>query len=232
MTRPSEFSLSRRDWLKLTAAGVVGYSLSGWLENLASAAATHPQRKRSCILLWMNGGPSQMDTFDLKPGHANGGSFKEIATAVPGIKISEHLPRVARHMKDMALIRSMSTKEADHGRATYQMRTGHIPGGPVQYPTLGSLFARELEQPGAELPSFVSIAPYRFFSPAAYGPGFLGPRYAPLIVGESQQSLIPIPGQQNNSYEDSLRVADIDAPPGLTTDRASAQIGRASCRER
>src|SRR3954467_4688893 len=121
--------LSRRDWLKLSAAGVVASSASGWIENLANAAAAHPLRKKSCILLWMNGGPSQMDTFDLKPGHANGGPFKEIATSAPGIKISEHLPKVARHMDRMALIRSMQTKEADHGRATYQMRTGHLPGG-------------------------------------------------------------------------------------------------------
>jgi hypothetical protein len=215
--------LSRRDWLRLSAAGVVGYSLSGWLETLASAASTHPQRKRSCILLWMNGGPSQMDTFDLKPGHANGGPFKEIATSVPGIKISEHLPRVARHAKDMAIVRSMATKEADHGRATYMMRTGHVPGGPVQYPTLGSLFSRELENPGAELPSFVSIAPYRFFSPAAYGPGFLGPRHAPLVVGENQQALIPIPGRQSN-YEDALKVKDIDLPGGVSAERAATRM--------
>src|SRR5713101_9890868 len=97
--------LSRRDWLKLTSAGVVGASASGWLQALADDAAAHPQRRRSCILLWMNGGPSQMDTFDLKPGTANGGPFKEIATAVPGIKISEHLPNIAKHMKDMVIVR-------------------------------------------------------------------------------------------------------------------------------
>src|SRR6266498_689617 len=119
--------LSRRDWLKLSAAGVVGFSMSGWLERLSADTAKDPQRKRSCILLWMNGGPSQMDTFDLKPGHANGGPFKEIDTKVEGIKISEHLPKVAKHTDKMAIIRSMSTKEADHGRATYQMRTGHVP---------------------------------------------------------------------------------------------------------
>ena len=190
MTHPS-LRLSRRDWLKLSAAGVVGYSMSGWLENLAAARPV-PQRKRSCILLWMNGGPSQMDTFDLKPGHANGGPFKEIATSVPGIKISEHLPKIARHMRrTWRIIRSMSTKEADHGRATYQMRTGYLPGGPVQYPTLGSLFSKELEQPGAELPSFVSIAPYRFFSPAAYGPGFLGPQLR--SAGRRRESAEPHP---------------------------------------
>jgi hypothetical protein len=215
--------LSRRDWLRLSAAGVVSYSLSGWLETLAADTIAHPQRRRSCILLWMNGGPSQMDTFDLKPGHANGGPSRDIATSVSGIKISEHLPKIARHMKDMALIRSMRTKEADHGRATYQMRTGHIPGGPVHYPTMGSLFSKELELPGAELPSFVSVAPYRFFSPAAYGPGFLGPRYAPLVIGENQQSLLGIAGRQS-SYEDGLKVQDLALPAGIGAERAAARV--------
>src|SRR5216683_2345279 len=115
MPSPSYPRLSRRDWLKLSAAGVVSVPLSGWLGKLAADTATDPQRKRSCILLWMNGGPSQMDTFDLKPGTKNGGPFKEIETSVPGIKISEHLPKVAKHMNEMAVIRSMCTKEADHG---------------------------------------------------------------------------------------------------------------------
>ena len=186
-------TLTRRAWLRCTA-GLAAVSASGWLSWLAARAADDPKRKRSCILLWMNGGPSQMDTFDLKPGHANGGPYKEIATRVPGIRISEHLPKVARHMDRMALVRSMSTKEADHGRATYQMRTGHLPGGPVHYPTIGSLFSKEMERPGAELPNFVSIAPYRFFSPAAYGPGFLGPQHAPLVVGEDLLALGLQPG--------------------------------------
>jgi uncharacterized protein (DUF1501 family) len=218
-------SLSRRDWFRLMTAGVVGTSLSGWMEALADQTAANPQRRRSCILLWMNGGPSQMDTFDLKPGHANGGPIREIATSVPGIRISEHLPRVARQMEHLAIVRSMSSREADHGRATYQMRTGHVPGGPVQYPTLGSLVARELEQAGAELPSFVSISPYRFFSPAAYGPGFLGPQYAPLVVGENQQALFNIPGQQQrDNYDETLRVQDLDAPTGVGARRAAARV--------
>src|SRR5207249_7844306 len=86
--------LSRRAWLKLAAAGVVGYSSSGWLRVLADNAAKDPQRKRSCILLWMSGGPSQLDTFDLKPGHPNGGTFKPIDTSVPGIQISEAFPQI------------------------------------------------------------------------------------------------------------------------------------------
>src|SRR5436190_21776553 len=128
---------SRRDWLRFTAAGLAGCSMSGWLGRLAAEEGKNPARRRSCILLWMAGGPSQMDTFDLKPGHANGGSFKETATNVPGIKISEHLPKIARFADRMAVIRSMSTKEADHGRATYLMRTGQVPGGAIQTPPLG-----------------------------------------------------------------------------------------------
>src|SRR5262249_34689876 len=174
--------LSRRDWMKLTAAGVVGYSTSGWIERLAADTATDPKRRKSCILLWMNGGPSQMDTFDLKPGHANGGEFKETQTSVPGIKISEHLPRIAKFMDKMALVRSMTTKEGDHGRAAFLLRTGYLPNGPIQYPSIGSLVAKELGKEDDTLPHFVSIAPYRFFSPGAYGSGFLGPKYAPLIV--------------------------------------------------
>src|SRR3954468_14032485 len=119
MTTPR---LSRREWLKLSAAGVVASSVSGWFSHLADAATPHPARKKSCILLWMNGGPSQMDTFDLKPGNVNGGPYKEIATSAPGLKISEHLPKIAKFGDKMAVIRSMTTKEAHHGRASFLMR--------------------------------------------------------------------------------------------------------------
>jgi hypothetical protein len=213
--------LSRRDWIRLMSAGVVGCSLSGWLEALANDAATDPRRKRSCILLWMNGGPSQMDTFDLKPGTPNGGPFKEIDTNVPGVKISEHLPKIAKHADRMTIIRSMSTKEADHGRATYQMRTGRPPGGPVQYPTLGSVVAKELEQPDAELPSYVSVAPVRFLNQAAFDSGFLGPQYAPLIVGENGGRVVR-PGQDDTAQ--ALRVQDLDLPAGVSAGRSTARI--------
>jgi hypothetical protein len=136
--------LSRRQWLQLLSAGVAGYSMSGWLELMAADLAKNPERKHSCILLWMNGGPSQMDTFDLKPGHANGGPFKEIQTAAAGLKISEHLPKVAKFGDQMAVIRSMTTKEADHGRASFYMRTGYMPTGPIQYPPIGAIISKEL----------------------------------------------------------------------------------------
>ena len=103
----SSVQLSRREWLRLSAAGVLGCSSSGWLERLAAATAKSPERKRACILLWMNGGPAQTDTFDLKPGHANGGPFKEIATTVPDLRFSEHLPLLAKQAKHLALVHSM-----------------------------------------------------------------------------------------------------------------------------
>jgi uncharacterized protein (DUF1501 family) len=199
-------------------AGVAGYSASGWLESLADDAAADPKRRRACILLWMNGGPSHMDTFDLKPGHANGGPFQEIDTDVPGMRISEHLPRLARLGRQLAIIRSMSTKEADHGRATYTMRTGRVPGGPIQYPALGAVVAKELERPSAELPGFASIGTARFNSPGAYGAGFLGPRYAPLIVGENASNAS---GQQ---VDQALKVQALSLPAEVNTKRAAARV--------
>jgi hypothetical protein len=219
-SRSSMPSLSRRDLLRLSTAGVLGWSMSGWLDRLATAAADDPQRKRSCILLWMNGGPSQMDTFDLKPGTANGGPYKEISTAVPGIKFSEHLPQLAKHTKRMTIVRSMQTKEADHARATYLMRTGRVPGGPVQYPVLGSFLSKELERADAELPGFVSISPFRFFSPAAYSSGFLGPEYAPLIVGENA-GFNP---QQPTDFDAALKVSDLDLPSDVTGKRSGCRV--------
>jgi hypothetical protein len=220
MSRMLSPRLSRRDWLRLAAAGVTTYSMSGWLESLAADLATNPKRKRACILLWMAGGPSQMDTFDLKPGHKNGGPYKEIRTTAADLRISEHLPHVARFGDRLAVIRSMSTKEGEHERATFLMRTGYQPTGPIQYPTLGSLVAKELGADDAPLPNFVSIGPARFFSVSAFGPGFLGPKYAPLVVGEGNLFFQP----QDRSYEQALKVQDIDLPGGVDRAHADARI--------
>ncbi len=212
--------LSRRDWLRLSACGAFGVSFSRWLPALAEEAAKDKNRKRSCILLWMTGGPSQIDTFDPKPGHENGGPFKAIETSVPGIQIGEYLPKLATMMEHCALIRGMTTKEGDHTRATYLLRTGYLPQGPVHYPTLGSVWSKELSSPEAELPNFVSVAPYRFFSPAAYGPGFLGPRHAPLIVGDGNAN----GGRGNTDYEKALRVKNLDVPTGVVAEQTDARL--------
>jgi hypothetical protein len=214
--------ISRRDWLRLTAAGVSAYSVSGWLGALAADTASDPQRKRSCILLWMSGGPSQLDTFDLKPGHANGGPFKAINTSVSGIQISEHFEKIAPFMDRMALVRSMTSKEGDHGRATYLLRTGYLPQGPIQYPSIGALVSKELGEERSELPNFVSVAPFRVLNQGAFGSGFLGPRHAPLVVGEMAAAASQ---QGQNTADGALRVEDLAPTAGVGKDQIGTRIG-------
>ena len=118
---------SRRDFLRLSAAGVFGASLSGWMKVLARhapAAASPGKKAKSCILLWMDGGPSHKDTFDPKPDSKGAGEFKPISTSVPGVQVSEHLPKLAQLMHHGVVVRGMSTPEGAHGRAKYYLHTG------------------------------------------------------------------------------------------------------------
>jgi hypothetical protein len=199
--------------------------MSGWLGAMADEAAADPKRKKSCILLWMNGGPSTIDMWDLKVGHANGGPFKEIATATPGIKISEHLPKIATFMDKMAIIRSMNTKEGDHGLGTYYLHTGYAARGPIQYPSIGSLVAKEIGTDEAALPNYVSIAPYRQFNAEAYGSGFLGPKQAPLIVGDIANPFGQVRNGADPDYGEALKVKDLVPPSDLSKERFDARIG-------
>ena len=186
MSRPNRPvpQLNRRQVMRLAAAGRLSASASGWIEALAADAAAHPSRRKSCILLWMSGGPSQTDTFDPKPGHANSGPFKPIKTTVPGMMLGPHLPKLAKQAKELAIIRSMSSNEGDHGRATYYLRTGYLPQGAVRYPTLGSLVANELDDESAELPGIRQ----HFAGPrdqrGGLQLGLPGTEDAPLNVGE------------------------------------------------
>ncbi len=228
---------SRRDMLRYSATAF-GVTCANWLNPfsspisgpLARALASETQRKRHCILLWMAGGPSQMDTFDLKPGHENGGEFKEIATEVPGLKISEHLPGLASMMKHMAIVRSLSTKEGDHGRGTYLMRTGHAPGTPVKYPTIGSSISKELGTLSAPLPNYVAVNQNTPFGPEAFSPGFLGPQFASATVNATA----PAPPASNDGEEGNmenqtpsfaqLRVDNLAVPDGVSTTRAQRRL--------
>jgi hypothetical protein len=147
----------------------------------APPAAGKKAAQRHCIILWMNGGPSQLDTFDPKPGQKNGGPFRAIHTGAEGVRVSEHLPRMAKLGRDLVIVRTVTHGEGDHQRATYLMRTGHSIGDQRPYPSLGSLLAKELGGP-ADLPPYVAIGAEPRFTPGAYGPGFLGAKFAPLTV--------------------------------------------------
>jgi hypothetical protein len=180
---------SRRDFLKLSAAGVFAAPYTGWMNVLAghAAAATGPAsagKAKAAILLWLAGGPSHKDTWDMKPESKGAGDFKPIDTSVKGLRISEHLSKLAKVMHHGALIRSMSTGEGAHPRASYNMHTGYREGqGGVSYPSLGAIVSHELGKTDFPLPNYVTIGG------RSYGSGFLGPKHQPLIVTDPNRGV-------------------------------------------
>jgi len=127
------------------------------------------------ILLWMAGGPSQFETFDPKPGVETGGPTEAISTAVPGIRIAQGWEHTAQAMADIALIRSMTNKEGNHQRASYQLHTGYLPSGGLKHPNVGSAVAERIAPHDFDLPAVVSIG-------RTDGAGYLGVEYEPFIV--------------------------------------------------
>jgi hypothetical protein len=196
--------LSRRDWLKISAAGTLGGSASGWFGLLAARAdqaARQGNKHKSCILLWMAGGPAQSHTFDLK----SGGDYKPISTSVSGIQISEHLPKIAQQIQHLALLRSMKTGDGNHRTATYLMHTGFRQGsgGGMVHPSLGAMVAAELGRPEFELPNFVAVG-------NTMGPGYLGPKYAPLIVNDFDRGLPDLKPFTGDVDERATLVEELD----------------------
>ena len=137
---------------------------------------------KSAILLWMGGGPSTIDIWDLKSGAVTGGPFQPMSTS-GDLQICEHMPLMAQQMHHMAVIRSMSTREADHGRGRYYMHTGYIPNPNIKHPSYGSVLAHELleDRPELEIPPFVTVGG------GSTGPGFLGMAWAPFSVNSNGQ---------------------------------------------
>jgi uncharacterized protein (DUF1501 family) len=161
------------------ASALLGSSLSLG-HSLQVHADTLKKNRKSCVLLWMGGGPSSMDIWDLKPGTDNGGPFKPISTS-GDVQICEHMPLMAKQMHHMSIIRSMSTREADHNRGRYYMHTGYVPDANVDYPSYGSVVAHELmnQRSNLDIPPFVSVGG------ASEGPGFLGMAWAPFGVSSN-----------------------------------------------
>jgi hypothetical protein len=199
-------SLTRRGFL----SAATSMSLAGWLSRVAAADADRP-RPKACILLWMAGGPSHIDTWDPKPdAPANiRGEFGSIETSIAGIRISEHFPKCARLMKHAAILRGMRTQESDHSLATYHLHTGYQNrSGAVAYPSLGALVARELGKRDVPLPNFVTIGrgPQE-----ALSAGFLGPDYQPLGVTNPVRGLDfiePTRGQESARQVELLQALE------------------------
>ncbi|MCO6457127.1 MAG: DUF1501 domain-containing protein [Pirellulaceae bacterium] len=175
--------MSRRHFLQhLAGASAMTIPALTMAQTLRVHAADLQRRRKSAIMLWMSGGPSTMDIWDLKPGTNTGGPFRPIATS-GDVQISEHMPLTAQQMHNLAIVRSMSTREADHGRGRYYMHTGYVPNPNIEHPSYGSVIAHELidQRPELEIPPFVTVGG------GSVGPGFLGMAWAPFSVSSTGQ---------------------------------------------
>ncbi len=176
--QPTPIGMDRRHFMShlAGASALVGSSMALG-QSLSVHAADMKKRSKSAILLWMSGGPATIDLWDLKPGTANGGPFKAISTS-GSAQISEHLPMMAKQMHNMAIVRSMSTREADHDRGRYYMHTGYVPDPNIEHPSYGAVVAHELmsQRSQLDIPPFVSVG-----GPSE-GPGFLGMAWSPFNV--------------------------------------------------
>ena len=171
MSRRSFFKSGISSFLGLVAMQHFGSNSLAQLEDVVP-------RAKHCIVLFMSGGASQMDTFDPKPGTKNGGPFAAIPTSVKDIQVSEHFPNVAEQAHHLSIIRSMVSREGNHERARYLLHTGYAPGGAVRHPTLGSLTSYYLEDNQSDLPSCVNI------NAPTYTGGFLGATHDPFVVND------------------------------------------------
>jgi hypothetical protein len=229
MRKHLDESITRREIMRLAAAGVAGASVSGWfglLAEHAARAAAPPARKKSCILLWMDGGPSHHDTFDPKPDAPSDvrGELKAINTSVAGIQVSEKFPRFARLMQHAALLRGMSTEEGDHNRARVHLHTGYRPGaGGTTYPGLGSTVAAELPRPNSPLPNFVVTGTPGAKVSFLTDPGYRGAGYQPLVLNDPGQGLENLkPATSAKDFDDRASVLEQLEEGFARTSRARA----------
>src|SRR5262249_36843260 len=171
------FRHNRREFLATSIMGTLGLALSPALQ-WALAKEGPARRARACILLWLNGGPSHIDTWDPKPGSATNSPFQATDTRIAGVKFSEHLPRLAQQAHRLAVVRSLTSREADHDRAYQFLHTGNQRDETVEYPSLGAVVAREWTGEEGDLPAFVAIGG------GSAGPGFFGLDYAPHVIAD------------------------------------------------
>ncbi len=182
-------SLGRRDFLRVGSLTYLGIGLRDLLglESLMAAQGVSPSGKaQSCIMLWLEGGPSQVDTWDPKPNS----SFKPISTNVPGIQISELLPRVSKHMEKLSIVRSMHTEETNHAGATIYALTGHRPSVAMKFPSLGSMISKERAIRN-EIPPYVVTRELDLLQ--YFRSGFLGADYDPMVVHDPSREDFEVP---------------------------------------
>ena len=190
--------ISRRDFIRVGGLSALGLTLPGLLK--ANAAAAPAKKETACILLWMGGGPSHIDTFDPKPDAPADirGAFGAINTNVSGVQISEHLPKLAKQMDKFSILRSVTSPDSTHETATHYLQTGYPFTPAIEYPGYGSVIAREKGFQNG-------MPPYVMFGgmPNNHGGGgYMGAVYNPFIIN----------GDPNNKY---FSVEDVRPPNGI-----------------
>lgn len=197
--------LGRRRFLTTTGLGLGLSWLTPVGELLARQAERRREPARSLIVLWLGGGPSQLETFDPHPGTRIAGGTPAIATQVPGIQLAAGLPQLAEQMDRIALIRSMTSKEGDHERGTYFLRTGYRPDPSVEHPSIGAICCHELPVGGTEIPRHVSILSGQWPSRG----GLLGAEFDAFQIGDPGG---PLPDVRSvlQGERDVRRLADLD----------------------
>ncbi len=205
--------VSRRDFLHLGTLSCLGVSLAD-LFRFQAAAADQSRQVRSpkdisCILIWLDGGPSHLETFDLKPDAPREirGDFNPISTSVSGIQICEHLPRTAQVMREVALVRSLTHELGNHDTGARYMLTGHRPAPALEYPSLGSILARETGF-GGTMPPYLAIPNDGVGGESgAARAGYLPGAYAAFSVG-------------GDPSRGDYKVRDLDSPEGINFQRS------------
>jgi hypothetical protein len=198
--------MNRRHFLKHVAA-YSALALPGleFVRTIEANAQALRRNNKSVIILWMSGGPATIDIWDLKPGRPTGGEFREINTTAQGVRISEHMPKVADQMRNLAIIRSLATSEGDHGRGTQLMHTSYTPNPAIVFPSLGAIAAHEVPKLAGytdiSLPNYISVG-------GGGNAGFLGMNYAPFTVqnpGTPPENIQPPQALRNADLEDRVR---------------------------
>jgi hypothetical protein len=194
--------ITRRDMLRLGGLSALGLGLPEFFRRRAFADERTPPRAKSCILLWLDGGPSHLETFDLKPDAPAEvrGPFQPIETKVSGIQISELLPQTAQICDKLAIVRSVTSPLGEHGLANRYLLTGYKPSPALEYPSFGSVRAR-LQTKQSVLPPYVAIPEVRYA-----GAGFLGAEHEPFVTG-------------GDPSKADFRVRDLDFFPGIDASR-------------
>ena len=176
--------LTRRRFVTGSLGGLFSLALKHRCDRLFAADGS--RRTKRCVVLWMGGGPSQMDTFDPKPGTATGGPTQAIQTAVPGVSIAADLPEIAKRMEHLSLLRGLTSPEGDHDRGEHFLHTGYPFVQAFPRPTLGAVVSHE--NPPADFPLFVSIGA------RGLGPAYMGPDHAPFAVENPAEAVRLITG--------------------------------------